>query len=59
MDHALKFAGIHYDFCYLETHSDLGAACRLYEKYNFELLPQPIEGSEHSAMDKWYLKRVS
>lgn len=59
MDYALKFAGIHYDFCYLETHSDLGAACRLYEKYNFDLLSQPIEGSEHSAMDKWYLKRVS
>ena len=59
MDKALTFASEHYEACYLETHSELDAACKLYEKYDFESLSKPIEGSEHSAMDKWYLKRVS
>lgn len=57
MDTALEFAKTHYEACYLETHSDLAAACLLYEKYEFDLLDIPIEGSEHSAMDKWYLKK--
>lgn len=57
MDVALEFAEKHYEACYLETHTDLAAACLLYDKYEFELLEAPIEGSEHSAMDKWYLKR--
>ena len=58
MDKALAFASNHYDACYLETHSDLAAACILYDKYEFELLDKPLEGSPHSAMDKWYLKKV-
>ncbi|MGE9755757.1 GNAT family N-acetyltransferase, partial [Bacillus inaquosorum] len=31
----------------------------LYQRYDFSLLPAPIEGSEHSAMDAWYLKTFS
>ena len=58
MDKALAFASNHYEACYLETHSDLAAACILYDKYEFELLDKPLEGSPHSAMDKWYLKKV-
>lgn len=57
MDIALEFAEDYYKACYLETHSDLEAACILYEKYDFELLESPIEGSPHSAMDRWYLKK--
>lgn len=58
MDQALSYASEYYEACYLETHSDLKAACFLYDKYEFELLEQPLEGSTHSAMDRWYLKKV-
>lgn len=53
---ALSFASNHYQQCYLETQHDLRAACQLYEKYGFTLLQQPLPGSDHSAMDAWYLK---
>ncbi|MGX7132957.1 GNAT family N-acetyltransferase [Enterococcus massiliensis] len=52
---ALNFAKKHYRQCYLETHTDLATACRLYEKYGFQLLNGPLKGSEHSAMNAWYL----
>lgn len=55
METALAFAATHYDACYLETLKELDAACRLYEKYNFTLLEKPFPGSEHTAMDAWYL----
>lgn len=58
MDTALAFASQHYKACYLETMAKLEVACILYEKYGFELLEHPIEGSEHSAMDRWYLKQL-
>lgn len=56
MDEALSFAARHYGQCYLETTHSLRTACILYEKYGFRLLPEPLPGSEHSAMDAWYLK---
>lgn len=56
MDEALAFATRHYRQCYLETMHSLTAACILYRKYGFRLLPGPLPGSEHSAMDAWYLK---
>ncbi|MGN7356759.1 GNAT family N-acetyltransferase [Paenibacillus sp. SAF-054] len=56
METALSFASAHYAKCYLETTHELTAACRLYEKYGFTLLNEPLPGSEHSAMDAWYLK---
>lgn len=56
MDVSLDFAQKHYQSCYLETHSDLVSAYKLYESYDFELLKSPFEGSVHSAMDRWYLK---
>ncbi|MET3682742.1 putative acetyltransferase [Alkalibacillus flavidus] len=59
MDVALTFANKHYDACYLETSTKLEAANRLYEKLGFEPLPKPIEGSDHNAMDAWYLKRFN
>lgn len=58
MDQALAFASNHYKACYLETMSKLEVACMLYEKYGFQLLEQPIEGSDHSAMDRWYIKSL-
>lgn len=58
METALSFAAKYYQKCYLETTHELKAACRLYEKYNFILLQAPLPGSEHSAMDAWYLKEL-
>lgn len=55
MTHALTFAALHYQACYLETLKELSAACRLYEKCGFALLDHPLPGSEHTAMDAWYL----
>ncbi|MDQ0158118.1 GNAT family N-acetyltransferase [Alkalibacillus salilacus] len=59
MNVALAFAKQHYDACYLETSTKLDVANRLYEKLGFERLSDPIEGSDHNAMDAWYLKPFS
>lgn len=56
MEKALSFASKHYEKCYLETMRDLETACILYEKFGFTLLQRPLEGSDHSTMDAWYLK---
>jgi len=56
MDIALSFASQFYTKCYLETKHELSAACKVYEKYGFTLLPKPLLGSEHSAMNAWYIK---
>ncbi|MGX2958815.1 GNAT family N-acetyltransferase [Peribacillus sp. JNUCC 23] len=55
METALSFASKHYTKCYLETQHELKAACKLYEKFGFTLLHEPLSGSDHSAMDAWYL----
>ncbi|MEC0239995.1 GNAT family N-acetyltransferase [Paenibacillus dokdonensis] len=55
METALSFAATHYAKCYLETKHELKAACKLYEKFGFTLLDEPLSGSDHSAMDAWYL----
>ena len=59
METALSFASNYYEKCYLETMHELKTACILYEKFGFTLLPQPLPGSEHSAMDAWYLKDLN
>ncbi|MNW33386.1 Acetyltransferase (GNAT) family protein [compost metagenome] len=56
METALSFASKHYEKCYLETIHELKTACILYEKFGFTLLHEPLSGSEHSAMDAWYIK---
>ncbi|MGM9902458.1 hypothetical protein A5844_000022 [Enterococcus sp. 10A9_DIV0425] len=58
MNTALYFASEYYDQCYLETRKELAAACKLYEKFGFQSLSTPLEGSEHSAMDIWYIKKL-
>lgn len=59
METALSFASKHYAQCYLETKHELKAACKLYEKFGFTLLREPLPGSEHSAMDAWYIKDLN
>lgn len=58
MDTALAFAEKYYEYCYLETTTVLQAANALYKQYQFELLDRPLDGSDHGAMDLWYMKRI-
>lgn len=58
METALSFAAQHYKMCYLETLREFIPANTLYEKFGFRLLEKPLEGSEHGAMDAWYLKSL-
>jgi putative acetyltransferase len=55
---ALDFAKEHYSHCYLETLKKLEIANLLYTKLGFRHLERPLEGSEHSAMDAWYIKEL-
>lgn len=59
MNKALDFAKKHYTYCYLETLEKLQTANRLYDKLGFQELEEPIEGSEHNAMDTWYIKKLT
>ena len=49
--------GLGYGQMYLETHSNLQAAIRLYEKLGFQRIRRP-EGVMHSTMDHFYLKEL-
>lgn len=42
---------------YLETHTQLGAACRLYEAAGFVRLPAP-PNAVHGAMNRFYAKAL-
>jgi putative acetyltransferase len=55
---ALDFAKEHYTHCYLETLNKLEVANFLYIKPGFQLLEKPLDGSDHSAMDAWYIKEL-
>jgi putative acetyltransferase len=59
METALSFASKHYTKCYLETQHELKTACILYEKFGFTLLHEPLSGSDHSAMNAWYIKDLN
>jgi putative acetyltransferase len=56
---ALDFAKEHYTYCYLETLKKLQAANFLYIKLGFQQLERALDGSEHNAMDAWYIKELS
>ncbi|WP_343782400.1 GNAT family N-acetyltransferase [Alkalibacillus silvisoli] len=59
MEEALNFAKEHYTYCYIETMNQLQTANQLYIKFNFKQLTNPLEGSEHNAMDTWFIKELS
>lgn len=59
METALSFAAQHYTKCYLETQHELKTACILYEKFGFTRLHEPLPGSDHSAMNAWYIKTLN
>ena len=52
----LAFAKHHYDRVYLESHTNLPAALKLYQNMNFQSLDGPLAGSEHSLMNVWLTK---
>ncbi|MHC5248318.1 GNAT family N-acetyltransferase [Enterococcus sp. LJL90] len=58
MNTALTFARQHYTECYLETHSKLTEACQLYEAFGFKRLSAPLIETEHTRMNRWYLKKL-
>ena len=50
------FARAHgYETLYLETHTNLTAAIRLYTRYGFTQIPKP-NGVMHGAMNVFYIK---
>lgn len=55
---ALTFASKHYTYCYLETMEKLEVANALYEKFGFDPLENPLVGSDHGTMDRWFLKKL-
>jgi len=44
-----------YETLYLETHTNLAAAVRLYTRYGFTQIPKP-NGVMHGAMNVFYIK---
>ncbi len=46
-----------YRFLYLETHTDLTAACRMYEKLGFTVIERPA-GVQHGTMNRFYIKEL-
>lgn len=46
-----------YRFLYLETHTNLTAACRMYEKLGFSPIERPA-GAQHGTMNRFYLKTL-
>ena len=47
-----------YRAVYLETHSNLSGALRLYEKAGYRLIERPA-GVVHGTMDRFFLKELS
>ena len=46
-----------YSRIYIETHSSLKAAIKLYERMGYELIPPP-PSVVHSTMDRFYIKSL-
>ncbi len=55
---ALDFAKEHYTHCYLETLKKLQVANLLYIKLGFQQLERALDGSDHNAMDAWYIREL-
>jgi putative acetyltransferase len=55
-NHAKQFAIANgYRQLYLETTDVLAKANKIYEYYGFKKMEAPLNGSEHDAMNTWYL----
>lgn len=49
---------IGFQFCYLETLSNMESANILYEKYGFERLTKPMGNTGHFGCNKWFMKKI-
>lgn len=47
-----------YTSLYLETFKNLSSAVHLYQKFDFQEIPQPLSGTAHSACDMWFIKKL-
>lgn len=47
-----------YHSIYLETMDTLHKANLVYEHYGFKQLSEPLPGSEHGLMNRWYMKEL-
>lgn len=47
-----------YHSVYLETMDTLHKANLVYEHYGFKQLKEPLVGSEHGLMNRWYMKEL-
>lgn len=52
----LEYAKKYYKKCYLETFSNMIAANKFYNKYEFQKLEKPFLETVHFGCDVWYLK---
>lgn len=59
MKMVLEEAKKNYRQIYLETHTDLSSAMKLYEKFGFQHLSAPLEETEHSLMNRWLIKDLT
>jgi putative acetyltransferase len=60
LQQALTFArNAEFGFCYLDTLGNMQSAIALYEKFGFEHLSAPLEGTEHNGCDIWMMKKLS
>lgn|SRR5699024_867620 len=54
---AISFARYNnYQSLYIETMDTLQKANSIYEHLGFKLLEEPLKGSEHGLMNRWYIK---
>lgn len=51
-----NFAQGKYQQIYLESHTNLATALKLYPRLGFRPLPAPLTGSQHSLMNVWMIK---
>lgn len=58
MEQALTYAAQHYRRCYLETLPNMIAAQKLYEKFGFQRIDEPLVQTEHFACDVRYVKEL-
>lgn len=59
IEKALTFAKKYYDFCYLETLSNMKEAQARYESFGFKRLDKPLGHTDHHLCDVCYLKDLS
>ena len=59
MNRSISFAQKNeYTYLYIESFPSLKEAIQLYEKLDFQILPEPLGNSGHFACDVWMVKEL-